>query len=295
MAKSSDSLNVNTPLDVPQSQANMFEENYKSITTPNGKLFIFVGDQKIEHLNDDFCGNDIPTQNSEPENLFKIASKSKIGGFAVHPGLLCRYARNYPDIPYIVKLNGKTNLIKASQRDPISRPFLSVKEIMELKANGANIKAIGYTLYLGSDFESQMLSDTSKLIFDAHQNGLPVVLWVYPRGKAIKNDKQPHLLAGAVGVANSLGADFVVINFPRRENESSMEELREISLASGNTGLLYTAGLNKGKEDLLKTLNKQVKEAGSRGIAIGRNIHQKPMSEAVSLAKDVYNTLENCS
>ncbi len=286
-------MHIITPLDVPKTQAKTFEENYKSITTSNGKLFIFVGDQKIEHLNDDFYGKDIPAQNSEPENLFKIASKSKIGGFAVHPGLLCRYGRDYPNIPYIVKLNGKTNLIKASQRDPISRPFLSIKEIVELKANGANIKAVGYTLYLGSDFESQMLSDVSKLIFESHQNGLPVILWVYPRGRAVKNDKQPHLLAGAVGVANSLGADFVVINFPKRENENSMEELKEISLASGNTGLLYTAGLNKEKKELLEILTKQVKEAGSKGIAVGRNIHQKPMAEAISLTEDIYNTLES--
>jgi DhnA-type fructose-1,6-bisphosphate aldolase and related enzymes len=34
-----------------------------------------------------------------------------------------------------------------------------------------------------------MLSAAAQAIFEAHQNGLVTVLWIYPRGKAVGNEK----------------------------------------------------------------------------------------------------------
>ena len=44
---------------------------------------------------------------------------------------------------------------------------------------------------------------------------LSLVLWIYPRGKAVPDEKDPDLIAGAAGVALCLGADFVKVNPPK--------------------------------------------------------------------------------
>jgi hypothetical protein len=83
---------------------------------------------------------------------------------------------------------------------------------MEFKKNsGLNIVGIGYTVYAGSEYESQMLSEAAQLIYDAHFNGLITVVWAYPRGKAVTDEKDPHLVAGAASVTACLGSDFVKV------------------------------------------------------------------------------------
>lgn len=52
---------------------------------------LFAGDQKVEHLNDDFYGDDIHPDDADPEHLFRIAAKAKIGLFASQLGLVARY------------------------------------------------------------------------------------------------------------------------------------------------------------------------------------------------------------
>jgi len=60
---------------------------------------------------------------------------------------------DYPDVPYLVKLNSKTNLVETSQSDPFSNQWLDVQQVLDFRVNsGLNIPAVGYTLYLGSDY-----------------------------------------------------------------------------------------------------------------------------------------------
>jgi len=73
---------------------------------------LFAGDQKIEHLNDDFYGPGISPEDNDPEHLFRIASSAEIGCFATQMGLLARYGEDYPRVKYLVKLNSKTNVVK---------------------------------------------------------------------------------------------------------------------------------------------------------------------------------------
>ena len=106
------------PLDVPKTVRENYINNYLKITKKSGRLMLFAGDQKVEHLNNDFYGEGIHPDDADPEHLFRIASQSKIGVFATQLGLIARYGSSYPDVPYLVKLNSKTNLVKTSQSDP---------------------------------------------------------------------------------------------------------------------------------------------------------------------------------
>ena len=56
------------------------------------------------------------------------------------------------------------------------------------------------------------------------------MLWIYPRGKAVADEKDAHLIAGAAGAAACLGADFVKCNPPKGDDAaSSAEKLVEAS------------------------------------------------------------------
>ena len=277
------------PLDVPENAKAVFIRNYDSITRGSGRLMLFAGDQKVEHLNDDFYGEGIHLDDSNPEHLFRIASLSKIGVFATQLGLIARYGMDYPNVPYLVKLNSKTNIVNTSQADPFSNQWFDIQQIIDFRDNNSlNILAVGYTIYLGSEYEAEMLRQAAMIVYNAHQNGLITVLWVYPRGKAVGDEKDPHLIAGATGVAACLGADFVKVNYPKKQGFESKEIFKEAVMAAGRTKVVCAGGGSDDVEDFLKRLHDQIHISGASGSATGRNIHQKSLKDAVAMCNAIY-------
>lgn len=288
---------VIVPLDVPKAMRETYVNNYMEMTRGTGRLMLFAGDQKVEHLNDDFYGEGVPADDADPEHLFRIASQSKIGVFATQLGLISRYGMDYRDIPYLVKVNSKTNLVGTAQADPFSNLWYDVDQVVELKENsGLNILGVGYTIYLGSEFEAEMLVQAAQVIYDAHQHGMLSVLWIYPRGEAVKDEKDPHLIAGATGVGACLGTDFVKVNYPKKEGAKSAEVFKEAIKAAGRTKVVCAGGSSDEAEAFLKKLHDQIHVSGAQGNATGRNIHQKPLDEAVRMCNAVYAiTVEEAS
>ncbi|HOT94750.1 MAG TPA: aldolase [Methanoregulaceae archaeon] len=286
---------VFVPCDVPPKARETYIENYRLVTRDSGRLMLFAGDQKVEHLNDDFFGEGIHEDDADPEHLFRIASQGRIGVFATQFGLIARYGMDYPDVPYLVKLNSKTHLVKTAQADPLSGALWSVKQVVKFRdRTGLKIAGVGYTIYLGSAFEAQMLREAAEAICEAHNHGLLVVLWIYPRGAAVKDEKDPHLIAGAAGVASALGADFVKVNAPKREGFNSAELLREATRAAGRTKVVCAGGSSTDEKKFLQGLYDQIHTGGASGNATGRNIHQKSLAAAVAMCNAIYAiTVEN--
>lgn len=285
------------PLDVPKAMRETYVKNYMEITKGSGRFMLFAGDQKVEHLNDDFYGEGVPEDDADPEHLFKIASKAKIGVFAVQLGLIARYGMDYKDVPYLVKVNSKTNLVETSQADPFSNLWYDMDQVVQFKENsGLNILGVGYTIYLGSEFEAEMLVQAAQVIYDAHQHGMLSVLWIYPRGTAVKDEKDPHLIAGATGVGACLGTDFVKVNYPKKEGAKSAEIFKEAIKAAGRTRVVCAGGTSDEGEAFLKKLYEQIHISGAMGNATGRNVHQKPLDEAIRMCNAVYAiTVEDAS
>jgi len=279
---------VRVPADVLSEARETYIDNYMAATRGTGRLMLFACDQKIEHMNDDFYGDGISAEDSDPEHLFRIGSQGVCGILAGQRGLIARYAADYPDINYLVKINSKTHLVKTSQEDPYSPQLYDIQTALDLKANGVNVVGVGYTVYLGSEYESAMMMEAGQLIADAHAAGLIVVLWMYPRGKAVANEKDPHLIAGAAGVGLCLGSDFVKVNPPKGTYEaSSAELLKEASSAAGRTGLVCAGGSTVDAKTFLTQLWEQIHVGGAIGNATGRNIHQRDLGEAVRLTKAI--------
>jgi len=288
---------VIVPLDVPKAMRETYIDNYMEITRGTGRLMLFAGDQKVEHLNDDFYGEGIPEDDADPEHLFRIASRSKIGVFATQLGLIARYGMDYRDVPYLVKMNSKTNLVKTAQADPFSNLWYDVEQVVEFKENsGFKILGVGYTIYLGSEFEAEMLVQAAQVVYNAHQHGMVSVLWIYPRGAAVKDEKDPHLIAGATGVGACLGTDFVKVNYPKKEGAESAEIFKEAIKAAGRTKVVCAGGSSDEVETFLRKLYDQIHISGAQGNATGRNIHQKPLEEAIRMCNAIYAiTVEDSS
>ncbi len=288
---------VNVPGDVPPNSHRIYIQNFLRATHATGRLMMFAGDQKIEHLNDDFYSavdQTIADDDHSPQHLFEIARKSTIGVFATQLGLINQYGRDYPEIPYIAKLNSKSHLVTVDQHEPVSRALWQVADVVDVQNNtGLNIVGVGYTVYLGSEYETDMLHEAAGIIRQAHKEGMLAVIWMYPRGKSVANEKDPHLIAGACGVAVCLGADFVKVNYPG--NDYGPEDFRESILAAGRTGVICAGGKTAAPRGFLQQLWDEIHIAGARGNATGRNIHQRSLEQAKNLCDAISAiTIGNC-
>jgi fructose-bisphosphate aldolase/6-deoxy-5-ketofructose 1-phosphate synthase len=285
-------MKIQIPADVPKGMQKEYEKNFNLATWNTGRLMLFAGDQKIEHLNDDYVGKTkegykISDDDADPEHFFRIASKSVIGAFAGQLGLISKYGRDYKDVNYIIKMNSKTHLVKVEQAEQKSYSLVDFEDVLEFKKNsGLKIVGIGYTVYIGSENEAEMLAEAGRLVTWAHQNGLITVLWMYPRGRAVKDEKDPHLIAGAAGVALCLGSDFAKVNYPKREGMKDRERaecFKEAIKAAGRTKVITAGGSSKDPKSFLQETYDQIHISGCMGNATGRNIHQRPLDEAIRL------------
>ena len=109
-----------------------------------------------------------------------------------------------------------------------------------------------------------MMAEAGELIAQAHANGLLVVLWIYPRGKAVKAEKDPALIAGAAGVALCLGADFVKVNPPKPEDGRTPAEALKVAQQDAEGKVNQANMLEQAKaqahtlvENLLKPLHRR--------------------------------------
>ncbi|MCR4329218.1 MAG: aldolase [Candidatus Roizmanbacteria bacterium] len=283
------------PLDVPESKRELYRKNYLTMTHETDRLMLFAGDQKAEHLNSDYYGENISVDDATPEHLFKIASQAKIGVFATQLGLIARYGTTYGTIPYLIKMNSKTNVIPKGAQDPLSSSWYSMNDIAAfVESSKLQVCAVGYTIYMGSLFEEQMLREAAHIIYHAHRNGLVAVLWAYPRGTHVVDEYNGHLIAGAAGLASTLGADFVKVNAPKPKVGTSAEALREAVNAAGRTRLVCAGGSSTDVEVFLRELYDQLHVGGASGNATGRNIHQKDLKHAIAFSNSIYAlTVEN--
>lgn len=241
--------------------------------TKNGKALFLAYDQGIEHGPTDF--ND---ENVDPANVLKIAQSGYFTGIIFQKGVAEKYYdKKKNKVPLIVKLNGKTNLLK--DEDPYSPQVCSVEEALSLGAS-----AVGYTIYLGSEFESFMTAEFGKIEEEAHKKNLPLIAWMYPRGRSVANEADPKVIAYAARAGLELGADIVKVRYTE-----NVESFRWVVESAGKTKVVAMGG-SKETEDGFLVKAKQIIEAGAIGFAVGRNIWQskEPLVISGNLAEIIW-------
>ena len=282
------------PADVPSSMQTIFTENMYALTHETSNFFIFSCDHKIEHLNNDFFGEDIASEALYPEHLFTIASQAPVGAMAVPLGLLNRYGTLYPHINYIVKMSGTTH-VTSDTKDPFSTLLWSIDDVIACRQAGLAIRGIAITIYVGSHYENEMLAQAAPIIRQAHAYGLVTLVYTYLHGKIAKSTYDLNVTAGICGLAHALGADVVKINYPEEHYAmSSLQQLRLATAAAGNTDVICSGGVPEDINTYIQKLYDQIQEGRTRGCAVGRTIFQKPLPEALATAHAIASLVYEC-
>lgn len=238
-----------------------------------GRALFLAYDQGLEHGPIDF--ND---KNVNPNYIISIAKQGKYTGVVFQKGIAEKYNKEIKKskIPLILKLNGKTNLIKG---DPVSRQLCTVQEAIKLGA-----AAVGYTIYIGSVHESVMFQEFEKIQREAHKKRLPVIAWIYPRGKSIKGKSKRELMAYSARTGLEIGADIIKIKY-----DGNVNDLKWAVKNAGKTKIVIAGGIKKEGKLLIKQV-KEIMKSGAIGLAIGRNIWQnkKPLEITKKIKKEIW-------
>ncbi|MFA4960724.1 MAG: fructose-bisphosphate aldolase [Candidatus Pacearchaeota archaeon] len=233
-----------------------------------GKTMMLAYDQGLEHGPSDF--ND---KNIDPLFIIDIAKKGKYNAVIFQKGIAEKYNKEIKKagVPLIVKLNGKTSLYKG---EPMSRQLCSVEEAIMLGAKG-----VGYTIYIGSRNESDMLSEFEKIQEEAHKKGLAVVAWIYPRGKDVRNENNPDLMIYACRVGLEIGADIIKIRYC-----GNKDDLARAVRAAGRARVVIAGGAKKDRKEFLGQ-TKEIIDVGATGLAVGRNVWQD--SDPINISNQI--------
>ncbi|MBN2111682.1 fructose-bisphosphate aldolase [Candidatus Woesearchaeota archaeon] len=243
----------------------MFKTKMYRLLT-GGRSLILAYDQGLEHGPTDFN-----LKNIDPNYILDIAEKGGYNALVFQRGLAEKYYQNYRDkVRLILKLNGKTSIAKV---EPYSAQTCSVSRAIKLGA-----EAVGYTVYVGSPREAQIFEEFSKIAEEAHDHGIPVVAWMYPRGPFVPNDSTTEIIAYSARVGLELGADIVKIKY-----NNDFEGFKWVVKAAGKCKVVVAGGHKEAENELLQQA-KEIVDAGATGMAIGRNVWQHPEPLKISQA-----------
>jgi class I fructose-bisphosphate aldolase len=241
----------------------------------DGKSMFLAYDQGLEHG----PSKDFNDKNVDPSYIMDIAVRGRFNGIVFQKGIAEKYYNG--KVPLILKVNGKAALAKG---EPTSKQNCSVEYALSLGA-----KAVGYTIYLGSELEGEMFQEFGRIQEEAHEAGIPVIAWVYPRGAAVQNDTTREIVSYAARTGLELGADAVKIKYTGDSESFSW------AVKSAGKALVYMSGGPKAPtdQDFLNQV-KGVMDAGATGLAVGRNVwqHPDPLRMADSLREIIFQKRE---
>ncbi len=232
--------------------------------TRDGKVLVLAHDHGLEHGPGKFEG---VRERLDPETVFEMATHDAVTGFAVGKGLAETYYPSYEDdVTLLAKLNGTSSLWVG---EPDSAVNWSVEYAAELGAD-----AVGFTVYPGSNHETEMAEEFRDAQEAAREFDLPVAMWSYPRGQGIKDHRKPEVVAYATRIALELGADVAKVKYP-----GSREAMERAVEAAGDCEVVLSGGPKTDDYEFLATVEAAM-DAGVSGLAVGRNVwqHEDPRS-----------------
>lgn len=252
------------------------EKAMKKLET-RGKTLFLAQDQGLEHGPSELKGPSI-----NPDYVLNIAEKGEFDGFICQKGIAEMYGASYK-VNKVIKVNGKVNPKSelGLGGDPYSPMTCSVRKAVELGA-----KAIGFTNFPGSEHQNKIFEDFRKVQEEAHDFGIPVTSWLYPRGEKVTNDVSKEVLTYAARIGMELGADMLKMKY----NGNTDDMKRQIECA-GKAKMLMAGGPKaENTKDFLKQIE-EVNGCGAQGFAIGRNfwLHDKPVALSKAVREIQWN------
>ena len=150
------------------------------------------------------------------------------------------------------------------------------------------------------------MSEFSSIIREAHSKGIPVIGWMYPRGKSLSDrrsasktlkialeeqgktnlavDETPSIVAYGARIGLELGEDIVKVKYT-----GSLESFRWVVQSAFPTKVIMSGGpLIRTDEEFLSRV-KDVLAAGAVGVAVGRNIWQR--NDPLRISEKIYRII----
>jgi len=263
-----------------------------------GKMVILPVDQGVEHGPARSFAPNPPGYN--PHYHFELALEAGCNAYAAPLGFLEAGARTFAgELPLILKLNNNNSLF--SDKNPTQAITGSVEDALRL-----GCAAIGFTIYPGSAFATQMYEQLQALTVEAKSVGLAVVVWSYPRGEGLSKEGETALdvAAYAAQIACQLGANIVKIKLPSEHLEQSeakkvyekqniplknaADRVRHVvqSAFDGRRIVIFSGGAKKGEDALFEEV-RAIRDGGGFGSIIGRNAFQRPRKDAVAMLRKI--------
>ncbi|WP_131007657.1 2-amino-3,7-dideoxy-D-threo-hept-6-ulosonate synthase [Methanofervidicoccus abyssi] len=198
------------------------------------------------------------------ENMKETINAVAEGGanaVLVHKGIVRHGHRGYgKDIGLIIHLSAGTNL----SPDPNKKVLVtSVEEAIRMGADAVSIH-----VNVGADSDYEMYRDLGRIAEICEYWGMPLIAMMYPRGRKIKDEKDPEAVAHAARLGAELGADIIKTNYT-----GDIDSFKEV--VKGCPAPIVIAGGPKTKSDReFLQMVKDAIEAGAVGVATGRNVFQ---------------------
>ena len=237
-----------------------------------GRFAFLAYDQGLEHGPEDFRGN---PEALSPRFVLELARDHGYTAVVFQQGVALHTRDLCPEVPRLIKLNGKAGLAKGEPYSPLLCPVDYAVKVL-----GA--VAVGYTIYAGSEHEGRMLAEFAQVVREAREAGVPTVAWVYPRGKAVASDTAPEIVAYAARLAYELGADIAKVKW-----SGSVESFRWVCQAAADTKVVLSGGVRTEQPEEFLAVVDGVMRAGGAGVAVGRNVWQRRRPEAAAISKEI--------
>ena len=262
-----------------------------------GKIMILPVDQGIEHGPDaSFLSN---PDAYDPLYHVKLAIDSGVSAYSAPLGMIEVAATNYPGvIPMILKLNS-SNSLKSKDSEPYQAMIGHVEDAVKLGCVG-----IGITIYPGSNNCDDILEQVQHIFQSAKTMGLVCIIWCYPRGVSIKDDTAFDTVCYAVHIGAITGAHIIKVKLPSANVTNTKfldgyaklginlqnlsERVKHVKKCAfdGRRIVLFSGGAAKDTDSLLDEI-KSISDGGGDGSIIGRNLFQRPRSEAIELVQQI--------
>ena len=264
----------------------------------NGTLMMLPIDQGLEHGPIDFFDNPAAL---DTDWVLRLALEGKFSGIAYHIGLAEKYHKHYAGkVPLLLKLNGKTNV--PNDDDSFSSLTSTVEDAVRLGAD-----AVGYTLYVGSPAQDVDIAQANEVRRDCERFGMPLVVWAYPRGAAIKTkggQDSLYAIDYAARVACEIGADVIKLNVPHWDAAkaaqspkpyntlelSEEDALRKVVKSAGRSLVLVSGGSKISDADTMHKAQIAM-DAGCVGLIFGRNMWQRSWDDAMGMSKKMHELM----
>ncbi len=244
------------------------------IFKPDGKTFILAMDHGANF-------NVLPALKKQGEMIRELAAAGA-DAFLATVGMAERFADAFLGKGLILRIDGGVSFLGDR-----SKPMQIVATAEDALRLGAD--SIITMSFPGSKFESEVLSNLSKCVMDAHKWGLPVTAEALPRGfERFDDARTPENITFACRQSVELGADIVKTVYTG--DQDSFKNLVESTYAP----VVILGGSQKVEERILLQEIKDAIEVGGAGVAMGRNIwgHESPVRYAAAIAKLIH---EDCS